>query len=61
MLSGQTAGDLSEYGFEIGAECGHRCDDGNGDQTGDETIFDGRDARLIVDKTVQQMTHDSSP
>ena len=61
MLSGQTAADLGEYGGEFGAERAHGADDGDGDQTGDETIFDRRDARLIVDKTVQQMTHDSSP
>jgi hypothetical protein len=31
---------------------------GGGDQTGDETIFDGRNARLISDKVMQQTTHE---
>jgi hypothetical protein len=57
-LSGQSSADRGEYGREVGADRGHGDDDDDGDQSGDETIFDGRDAGLIVDKAVEQIMRD---
>jgi hypothetical protein len=47
-----------ECAGEAGADRGHGDDDDDGDQSGDETVFDGRDAGLILDKAVKQITHD---
>jgi hypothetical protein len=60
-ISGQGAGDRREFGRNVRSERGYGADDDDGDQAGDETIFDGRDAGLIVDKAMEQMTHDLTP
>ena len=57
-VSAQIGGDRVECGREVGADQSHGGDDDDGDQRGDETILDGRDTGLIVDKAAKQITHD---
>jgi hypothetical protein len=57
-ILGQLAGDLAEHGVEFAAKRGHGANDGDGKQARNEAIFGSRDARLIVDKAMEQSTFD---
>ena len=57
-IRSEASGDIIECAAKLRTDRGDGGDDDDGDQSGDETIFDGRDAGLIVDKATEQITHD---
>jgi hypothetical protein len=58
LYPAKTVATEMNVGPRVAADLSHGGDDDDGDQSADETIFDGRNAGLIADKAMEQITHD---